>query len=155
MLRLCELHLRLLFANLLLCMTHRTVGPHLTRCQRLELLGLGLFHNVWVVLDVEEDAHQPLLVPPAKQPVFPRGLFRLVPPLDCNPTLHRLSHRPVVDCELCVAWLDAFTRVHLLELAASIVTKRVLGRHFCFYKSVNSHSWRGHYIKKLHSEYVK
>ncbi len=62
-LRLGHLHRILLLSNLSLRITLWSVGPHLSRCQRLEVLGLHLFEQVWVFLDVEEDTEQTLLVP--------------------------------------------------------------------------------------------
>lgn len=36
---------------------------------------------------------------------------------------------PVVHRELCIPRLDVFSRVQLLKLFASVITKRVLSRH--------------------------
>ena len=62
-LRLGHLHSNLLLSNFSLHLTLGSIGPHLTRCQRLEVLGLHLFEQVWVFFDVEEDTEQTLLVP--------------------------------------------------------------------------------------------
>ena len=70
-LRLRHLHRRLLLANLLLRLTNWTVRPHLSRRQRLEILGLGLLHDIWILSQVEENTHKPLLVAPPEQPVLP------------------------------------------------------------------------------------
>ena len=70
-LRLGHLHRNLLLSNFSLHLTLGPIGPHLPGCQRLELLGLYLFEQVWVFLDVEEDTEQTLLVSVPEETVFP------------------------------------------------------------------------------------
>ena len=131
-LRLGHLFHRLLFTKLLLRLTPWSFRPHLSWCQRLELLGLHLLDQVWVVFEVEENAEQALLVPPTEQSVFPRRFLVFIRPLLLvyETTAFSVCHSPVVHCELCIPWLDAFSWVQLLKLSTGVITKSMLSRHF-------------------------
>ena len=128
-LRLGHLHRHLLLSNLLLSLTPRSLGPHLSGRQCLKLLGLHLFEHIWVILEVEEDTEKTLLVPPTEQFVFPRRLFDFVLVFIHGDSTIRVCHGPVVHCKLCIPRLDTLARVQLLKLPSGVVTKGILGRH--------------------------
>jgi hypothetical protein len=129
--QLCHGHLLrcLILSNLLLRHAIWSLRPHLPGCQRLEILGFHLFEQIWVVFDIEEDTHQTMLVPPTERWVFPRRLFVFVPVFVQKPLSFSVCHCPVVHRELCIPWLDAFSRIQLLELPAGVLTKTMFGRH--------------------------
>jgi len=130
-LRLGHLHRRLLLSNLSLSLTLGSFGPHLSRCQRLQLFGLHLLDHIGVVFEIEEHTEKSLLVPQAEQFVFPRRHFQLVVLVFVqNYILFCVCHRPVVHRELGVSWLDALARIQLLKLLAGVITKSMFSRHF-------------------------
>ena len=129
-LRLGHRHCHLPLSNLSLRLTLGSIGPHLTWCQRLELLGLHLLEHVWVVLEVVENTEQTLFVSPPEQSVFPRRLFILVSVFVQEHLSFSVCHRPVVHRELCIPWLDAFSWIKLLKLSPGVITKSMFRRHF-------------------------
>jgi len=130
--QLCHGHLLryLILSKLLFSLTIWSLRPHLAGRQRLKILGLHLFEQVWVVFDIEEDTEEPMLVPPSKRSIFPRRFFLLSPPFVQKRFSFSVCHSPVVHRKLCVPRLDAFSWIQLLKLPAGVITKSVFGRHF-------------------------
>ena len=135
-LRLCHLLFGIEFSNLALRRSQWTIWPHLTGCQFFQFLAFNLFHELWILVNVEQNTEKTLLVSRTKQLVFPRrslfypAKFRSV----CSP--NSVVDCPVVDGDLGMFCLDRFPWENRLKLAACIVAEGVVGhfyKHSCFY----------------------